>query len=61
MAISQNIKTPWVEENGLGGIDPARLAKSLEQLKTSMGLTGKATPEIIFDGSYLPAKEDRML
>jgi len=61
MAIEQNIKTPWVVENGLGGVDPARLASSLEQLKTSMGLTGKATPELVFDGSYLPAKEDRML
>lgn len=61
MAIEQNIKTPYVVENGLGGVDPARLAKALDQLKTSMGLTGKATPEILFDPSYLPAKEDRML
>ena len=61
MAIEQNIRTPWVVENGMGGIDAERMARSLGQLETSMGLTGKVTPELLFDPSYLPAKEDRML
>lgn len=61
MAIAQNIKTPYVVENGIGGIDPARLAASLETLKVSMGLAGNVKAEQVFDASFLPAKEERLL
>lgn len=61
MAIDMNIKTPYVVENGFGGIDPARLASSMETLKVSMGLAGTVKPEQVFDASYLPPKEERML
>jgi NitT/TauT family transport system substrate-binding protein len=56
-----NIKTPYVVENGMGGIDPERLAASIETLKISLGLKGNVKAEQVFDASYLPAKEDRML
>lgn len=61
MANDLNIKTPYVIENGFGGIDEAKLAKSIEFLKISMGLKGNVGPAEIFDSSFLPPKEERML
>ena len=61
MANSMNINTPWVAENGFGGIDEEKLAKSIELLKVSMGLKGNVRAADVFDASYLPPKEERML
>ena len=61
MAIDMNIKTPYVGENGMGGVDMDRLGASLETLKTSMGLKGLVTAADVFDPQYLPPKEERML
>jgi NitT/TauT family transport system substrate-binding protein len=61
MANEMNIKTPYVVENGFGGIDEARLAASIETLKISMGLQGNVTAADIFDAQYLPPAEERML
>ncbi len=61
MANEMNIKTPYVIENGFGGIDEARLAASIETLKVSMGLAGNVTAADVFDSQYLPPAEDRML
>ena len=61
MANEMNIKTPYVVENGFGGIDEARLAASIETLKISLGLKGNVTAGDIFDAQYLPPAEERML
>jgi NitT/TauT family transport system substrate-binding protein len=61
MANAMNIKTPYVVENGFGGIDEARLDASIETLKLSMALKGSLTAADVFDASYLPPKEERML
>jgi NitT/TauT family transport system substrate-binding protein len=61
MANAMNIKTPYVVANGLGGIDPARLTASIDTLKVSMGLKGNVKADQVFDASFLPAKEQRML
>ncbi|TYR32338.1 ABC transporter substrate-binding protein [Mesorhizobium microcysteis] len=61
MANALNIKTPYVVENGFGGIDEDKLAKSIEYLKVSMNLKGAVGPADVFDASYLPPKEERML
>ena len=61
MANAMNIKTPYVVENGMGTVDMARLSASIETLKVSMGLKGNVKAEQVFDASFLPAKEDRML
>ena len=61
MANAMNIKTPYVVENGFGGVDMERLSASIETLKVSMGLKGNVTAEQVFDASFLPAKEERML
>lgn len=61
MANAMNIKTPYVVENGMGSVDMERLSASIETLKVSMGLKGNVTAEQVFDASFLPAKEERML
>ncbi|MBY5973757.1 ABC transporter substrate-binding protein [Pseudooceanicola marinus] len=61
MAIDGNILTPYVQENGMGGVDEERLASSIEQLKVSMGISDAIAPEDVFDSSYLPPAEERML
>ena len=61
MANSLNIKTPYVVENGFGGLDEAKLSKSMEALKVSFKLKGGLTPAQVFDASFLPPKEQRML
>jgi NitT/TauT family transport system substrate-binding protein len=61
MANRLNINTPYVQENGFGGIDKDKLAKSIEFLKISMKLKGNVGPDDVFDDSFLPPKEERML
>ena len=61
MAIAQSIKTPAVVANGFGGIDEAKLAQSMEFLKTSMGVANPPAAAKVFDSSFLPPKEQRML
>src|SRR5690606_23702513 len=59
MANDMNINTAYVKENGFGGIDMERLARSFEQLTLSMGLTGNVKPEDVVDLQYLPPVEER--
>ena len=61
MAISQSIKTPAAMENGFGGVDMGKMASAIELLKVSFGIENPPAPEAVFDMSYLPAKEERML
>src|SRR6185436_11846656 len=59
MALKDNILTPEVKANGFGGVDMARLDKSIEQI--ALTYTFKAAPKgsDIFDGSFLPAEAAR--
>lgn len=60
MAVAQSIATPAVKANGFGGVDMAKLTKSMEYLQTSMGVS--ATPpaaEKVFDPAYLPPAAER--
>ena len=61
MANEMNIVTDYTRANGLGGVDMDRLASSLVQLETSMGLSGAIKAEDVFDASFLPPAEERML
>ena len=61
MANEMNIKTPYVVENGFGGVDEARLTASLDTLKLSMGLKGAVTAADVFDPQFLAPAQDRML
>ena len=59
MALKDNILTPEVKTNGFGGVDMARLDKSIEQI--ALTYTFKAAPKgsDIFDPSFLPPASAR--
>jgi len=59
MALKDNILTPEVKANGFGGVDMARLDKSIEQI--ALTYTFKAAPKgsDIFDPSFLPPASAR--
>ncbi|MCS6812553.1 MAG: ABC transporter substrate-binding protein [Cyanobacteria bacterium] len=50
-----------VKKNGLFGLDPERMQKTIDQTVKGFGL--KTTPKVtdVFDDSFLPPKEERML
>ena len=61
LALDVNVLTPFVKENGMGGVDPARLESSIRKL--AMGLNLTPTPPVadIWTDRFLPPKADRML
>jgi NitT/TauT family transport system substrate-binding protein len=54
IALRDNILTPWVMANGLGGIDAARMATSLEQIATVYQFTNPADASRFFTSEFLP-------
>lgn len=61
LALETLYVSPEVEANGVGGIDPARLEKTLGQAVKGFGLSATPAVEEVFDDSFLPPAEDRML
>ncbi len=61
MALRDNILTPWVMENGLGNIDAARFATSLEQIATTYTFTNPVEPSRYFTDAYLPTDGSLMM
>ncbi|MEP0235897.1 ABC transporter substrate-binding protein [Roseibium sp.] len=62
MAVEGSIATPAAKANGFGGVDMDKLAKSMEFLKISMGVSDTPpAPAKVFDPSYLPPAEERMI
>ncbi|WP_127142943.1 ABC transporter substrate-binding protein [Pelagibacterium montanilacus] len=61
MANDMNINTAYVQENGIGGVDMDRLDASIAQLATSIGIQSDISAADVFDDSYLPPMEDRMM
>lgn len=61
MLIAQNIKTPYVLANGLGGIDPARWDKALDQIALTAPFKNRASLEGVFTAEFLPAPAERKL
>ena len=61
MALRDNIATPWVVSNGFGGVDPARLAASIDQIAVTYDFTARPQPEAVFTSEFLPPAADRML
>jgi NitT/TauT family transport system substrate-binding protein len=59
MAIRDNIVTPEVKANGYGGVDMARLDKSIDQIALTYTFKNKPKGADIFDPSFLPAAGDR--
>jgi NitT/TauT family transport system substrate-binding protein len=54
IALRDNILTEWVMANGLGGIDPARMATSLEQIATVYQFTNPVDADRYFTSAFLP-------
>ena len=61
MAIKDNVLTDYVTENGIGGVDPARMDKAIEQTKSIYTFTNAPDAALYFDGSYLPDANALML
>lgn len=60
MAIADNMYTPWVKANGFGGVDMARLTKSIEQIGVTYDFKQKPSAADVFTDAYLPPKAARM-
>jgi NitT/TauT family transport system substrate-binding protein len=59
MAIHENIVTPEVIANGLGGVDPARLQRSIEQIGLVYSFKSKPSATTVFDDAFLPPVAER--
>ena len=60
MALAQNILTPEVKANGYGGVDGARLKKSIEQIALTYEFKNpRPKAGDAFDASFLPPAADR--
>ncbi len=57
--IDRLILTPEVRKNGLGYVDPQRMAKGIGLLKEGFRLAQAPTLERVYDGRFLPPIEDR--
>lgn len=60
-ALNDNIVTAEVRHNGFGGIDPARLGKSIDDIGLDYKFRQKPTAADIFDPAFLPPADDRQL
>jgi len=61
MSLRDNFVTPWVKANGFGGVDMARLAKSIDQIALTYEFKNRPKAEDIFTSQYLPPAAERKL
>jgi NitT/TauT family transport system substrate-binding protein len=59
--LGDNVLTDEVKRNGIGGIDPARFARSVDQLAEDGKFRAKPAATDIFDDSFLPASGGRLI
>jgi NitT/TauT family transport system substrate-binding protein len=59
--LSDNILTGEVKRNGLGGIDPARLERSIDQIGEEHKFRKRPSAADIFDDSFLPPVAGRLI
>jgi NitT/TauT family transport system substrate-binding protein len=59
--ISDNILTGEVKRNGIGGIDPARFERSVDQMAEDFKFQKRPSVTDIFDGSFLPPLGGRLI
>ena len=59
--ISDNILTDEVKRNGIGGVDPARLNRSIDQIAEDFTFQKRPTAADIFDDSFLPPLGSRLI
>jgi NitT/TauT family transport system substrate-binding protein len=61
MSIDANVLTDYVIENGIGGIDTARMASAIEQTQSVYEFQNTPDAAAYFDSSYLPTDGSLML
>ena len=62
MSIEQAFLGPEVREQGFGGVDEARFERAMEQIAQTYAFQNPMpAPSDIFDASFLPPAEERML
>jgi NitT/TauT family transport system substrate-binding protein len=61
MALRDNIVTPAVQKNGLGGVDVKRLSDSIDQIALTFTFTNKPTAQDIFTAEFLPPADQRQV
>jgi NitT/TauT family transport system substrate-binding protein len=61
VVIRDNILTGEVKRNGIGGIDPARLDRSIDQMAEDFKFQKRPSPADIFDDSFLPPVGGRLI
>lgn len=61
MVLADNVLTPVVREDGIGGVDMERLARSIEQIAVAYDYTNKPDPADIFTAAYLPPPDQRQI
>jgi NitT/TauT family transport system substrate-binding protein len=61
LAVSSNIITDEVKRDGLGGIDPRRMQRAIEQVVQSFELGSTPTVAQVFTGEFLPPAAARKL
>jgi NitT/TauT family transport system substrate-binding protein len=59
--LADNILTDEVRRNGLGGIDPARLERSIEQIAEDFKFSKRPVAADIFDDRFLPPVAGRLI
>lgn len=59
MALRDNMLTPEVKANGFGGVDPARLEKSIDLIALTYNFKAKPKAADVFDEQFLPPAADR--
>jgi len=61
LAIESVIATPTAKAEGLGGVNPARLADMVTQVSSAFDLKNPVKAETIFNAAFLPPKAERMV
>jgi len=59
--ISDNILTDEVRRNGIGGVDPARLERAIDEIAEDYKFRKRPQAFDIFDSSFLPPADGRMM
>jgi len=59
--VRDNILTDEVNRNGLGGVDPARLERSIDQVGEGFKFAKRPSAADIFDDRFLPPRADRLI
>lgn len=61
MTLDQNVVTPFVKANGVGGIDAGRWSRALDQIGLTFTFKDKAKSGAAFTDAFLPPAADRKL